>query len=88
MSIGVNNGMAQGGSQLIDFGIGLENRPHDFLLPAEALAAPYFQRVTLSSARHQADMPHTPNRNGRSTGAFSQWTRRSAQQPLLLGSSG
>jgi len=27
---------------LIDFGIGLENRPHDFLLPAEALAAAYF----------------------------------------------
>src|SRR5262249_2078295 len=58
----------QGGSQLIDFRIGLENRRHDFLLLAEALTAPGFRRVTL--AHHQTDMPHTPTRNARSTAAF------------------
>jgi hypothetical protein len=42
MGIGVNDGMAQLGPQLVDLGIGLEHCRHDFLLLAEALAAPDF----------------------------------------------
>jgi hypothetical protein len=42
MGISVNDGMVQLCPQLVDPGIGLEHCRHDFLLPAEALAAPDF----------------------------------------------
>jgi hypothetical protein len=42
MRIGVNDGMAQLGPQFVDLGIGFEHCRHDFLLLAEALAAPDF----------------------------------------------
>src|SRR5215472_15659759 len=67
MGIGVNYGMPQFGSQLVDLGSGFEQCRHDFPLLTEASRI-----LLLTRAHHATNISHTPVRSPRST-CVSHW---------------